>query len=90
MNWIAWTPPTAIFFIAIGGLLVVMTLWEVRRPTRRRRGFLPLATTRGDRLFIGLLSAAFLHLLWLGAVGHGILWASGLAVVWAGLVLRWG
>ena len=31
-----------------------------------RRGFLPMATTRGDRLFIGLLGAAYIHLAWLG------------------------
>ena len=33
-----------------------------RSPTVSRRGFLPIATTRGDRLFVGLLSAAWLNL----------------------------
>jgi predicted small integral membrane protein len=28
-----------------------------------RKGWLPIATTRGDRLFIGLLLAAYLNLL---------------------------
>ena len=36
---------------------------EIRSPTVERRGFLPIATTRGDRLFIGLLSAAYVNLL---------------------------
>jgi predicted small integral membrane protein len=27
-----------------------------------RKGFLPIATTRGDRLFIGLLAAAYVNL----------------------------
>ena len=36
-------------------------------PTIERRGFLPMATTRGDRLFIGLLGAAWIHLGWLMA-----------------------
>ena len=35
------------------------------RPSERR-GFLPMTTTRGDRLFIGLLGAAWIHLGWLG------------------------
>ena len=35
-------------------------------PTVERKGLLPMATTRGDRLFIGLLGAAFIHLGWLG------------------------
>jgi hypothetical protein len=32
-----------------------MTVWEIKSPTTLRKGFLPIATTRGDRLFIGLL-----------------------------------
>jgi predicted small integral membrane protein len=30
---------------------------------------LNVPTTRGDRLFISLLAAAFLHLAWIGSVG---------------------
>ena len=43
-----------------------MTAWELASPTIERRGFLPMTTTRGDRLFIGLLGAAWIHLGWLG------------------------
>ncbi|MEE8297476.1 MAG: DUF2160 family membrane protein, partial [Hyphomicrobium sp.] len=35
-----------------------------------RRGWLPMATTRGDRLFVGLLASAFFHLAWLGLRRH--------------------
>ena len=45
-------------------MLVGMTVWEIRSPTVERKGFLPIATTRGDRLFIGLLSAAYINLAW--------------------------
>ena len=61
-NWMAWTLPVAVFFICIVLMLVGMTAWELKSPTTLRRGFLPMATTRGDRLFIGLLSAAYLNL----------------------------
>ena len=61
-DWMAWTLPVAIFFSCIVLMLVGMTLWEIKSPTVERRGFLPIATTRGDRLFIGLLSAAWLNL----------------------------
>jgi len=67
-DWMAWTTPVAVFFICIALLLVGMTVWEIRSPTTSRRGFLPLETTRGDRLFIGLLIAAFVNL---GFVGLG-------------------
>ena len=90
MSWMAWTLPTALFFAAIAIALAIMTLLEIYRPTRLVRGFLPMPTTRGDRFFISLLSAAFIHLLWLGLVGEGLLVATGIAVVWAALLMRWG
>ena len=53
--------PVAIFFISIVLMLIGMTVWELKSPTTLRRGFLPMETTRGDRLFIGLLSAAYIQ-----------------------------
>ena len=64
--WMAWTTPIAIFFCCIFAMLVGMTIWELRSPTVERKGFLPLRTTRGDRLFIGLLTAAYINLAWVG------------------------
>ena len=61
-DWMAWTLPVAVFFVCIGLMLVGMTVWEIKSPTVMRKGFLPIATTRGDRLFIGLLAAAYLNL----------------------------
>ena len=90
MVWMAWTVPTAVFFIAIAVMLISMTLWELYRPTTTRRGLLPLATTRGDRLFIGLLATALVHAIWLGA-SDGPVWIGSLvaAVVFAAIA-RWG
>lgn len=64
--WMAWTLPVAIFFTCIILMLVGMTVWEVHSPTIERKGFLPMRTTRGDRLFIGLLTAAYINLAWVG------------------------
>ena len=61
----AWTWPTAMFFSAIIIMLLLMTVWELAQPTTERRGWLPMRTTRGDRLFIGLLGAAWIHIGWL-------------------------
>ncbi|MEM1230769.1 MAG: DUF2160 family membrane protein [Pseudomonadota bacterium] len=66
MSWMAWTAPTALFFAGIALMLLTMTIWELRVPTTLRKGWLPMRTTRGDRLFVGLLSAALLHLVALG------------------------
>ena len=64
--WMAWTPPIALFFIGIVLMLTGMAIWQVRSPSIERKGFLPIPTTRGDRLFIGLLSAAYVNLAWAG------------------------
>ena len=61
-EWMAWTLPVAVFFCCIVLMLIGMTVWELKSPTVERRGFLPIATTRGDRLFIGLLGAAYVNL----------------------------
>ncbi|MBX3621734.1 MAG: DUF2160 domain-containing protein [Rhizobacter sp.] len=61
-SWMAWTTPVAIFFTCIVLMLIGMTVWEIKSPTTSRRGWLPMETTRGDRLFIGLLSAAYVNL----------------------------
>jgi len=61
-DWMAWTLPVAVFFTCIVLMLIGMTVWELRSPTIERKGFLPIATTRGDRLFIGLLSAGYVNL----------------------------
>ena len=61
-DWMAWTLPVAVFFCCIALMLIGMTAWEIRSPTVMRKGWLPIATTRGDRLFIGLLLAAYLNL----------------------------
>ncbi len=92
LNWMAWTLPTAIFFIAIAAMLVTMTALQLVWPTVERKGFLPMATTRGDRLFIGLLTGAFIHLFWLAATSEGTpLWgASIIALIWLAALMRWG
>jgi len=61
-EWMAWTLPVAVFFCCIALMLAGMTIWELKSPTTLRRGWLPIATTRGDRLFIGLMAAAWVNL----------------------------
>jgi predicted small integral membrane protein len=61
-EWMAWTTPVAVFFTSIALMLAAMTVWELKSPTRARKGFLPIVTTRGDRLFIGLMAAAWVNL----------------------------
>ena len=90
MSWMAWTLPTALFFGAIALILAGMTVWQVLSPSVERRGVLPMATTRGDRLFIGLLGSAFIHLALIGMTGLPIWWALGISVLFLLVTMRWG
>lgn len=88
--WMAWTTPVAIFFTAIVTMLIGMTLWELRSPTVERKGFLPIGTTRGDRLFIGLVTAAYINLAWAGLTDLTQWIAAVVGFVVLLIVMRWG
>lgn len=90
LSWMAWTWQTATFFLGIAALLLAMTIWELRSPGGApRRGILAIETTRGDRLFISLLSAAFIHLGWLAALGPPLWGAFAVSLLLAAAVFRW-
>jgi len=100
-EWMAWTLPVAIFFCSIVLMLAGMTVWEIKSPTTLRRGWLPMETTRGDRLFIGLLSAAYVNLAfvavsekmvtWFGLEQEPSIWISFIAsMLLLALVMRKG
>ena len=67
--WMAWTLPTAIFFVLLSLTLGVMTWLAVAYPESERLGVLRIPTTRGDRLFISLVMTAVIHLLWIAFFG---------------------
>ena len=90
LKWMVWTVPTAIFFSVIGLMLVVMTVWQVLAPSLERRGFLPIPTTPGDRLFIGLLGGVYIFLAWVGLTSLSLWIMLAIAVCWILIVMRWG
>ena len=100
-DWMAWTTPVAVFFTCIVLMLAGMTVWELKSPTVERKGWLPITTTRGDRLFIGLLGAAYVNLafvavsekmiVWFGLEAEPSIWISFvISMLLLGLVLRKG
>ncbi|MFW2365997.1 MAG: DUF2160 domain-containing protein [Desulforhopalus sp.] len=90
MEWMVWTPPVAIFISVILTLLVGMTIWEIKSPTIERKGFMPISTTRGDRLFIGILGAAFVNLFWIGLTDLSAWFGFALSLIYMAVIARWG
>ena len=90
ITWMAWTWPTAFFFIFIALCITGMYFWEKKVPGGSpRKGILGLDTTRGDRLFISLLGSAFIHLAWLGLVGSFLWTATIISAIYAIIVFRY-
>jgi predicted small integral membrane protein len=81
--------PTALFFWAIGSLLVLFTILAIRFPETPRLGVLRIETTRGDRLFISLLGSGFINLIWLFAFGPPLWGALICCLIYAAAVFRW-
>jgi predicted small integral membrane protein len=90
MEWMAWTLPTALFFAAIALLIAAYTVWAIVAPSAPRQGFLPMRTTRGDRLFVGLLGSAFINLTWIGLTDASQWGALGVSLLFALAIGRWG
>ncbi len=87
LSWMAWTQPTALFFLTIAALLVTMALWEYFSPGGAPRvGILRFETTRGDRLFVSLLGSAFICLAWLAFAATSLWFGLGVCLVYALLV----
>ena len=88
LTWMAWTWPTAAFFVFIFGVIAAVgiaeRLWFPGGVPRR--GILGLDTTLGDRLFISLLGSAYVFLLWLWLVGTPLWGALALAAAFWVLV----
>ena len=81
-GWMAWTFPVAMFFWLVAVVLAVFSWLALRFPETPRRGILWIDTTRGDRLFIGLLGTAFICLGWLFFAGAPAWWGLALGLVW--------
>jgi len=89
LTWMAWTWPTAAFFIVIASVIFTMIIWEKKHPGGTpRRGVLGLNTTRGDRLFISILGSAIINLAWLGVIGTPLWGALVISVLFAVFVFR--
>jgi len=90
LSWMAWTWPTAAFFIFVAFSILVMFIWEQFSPGGPpRKGVLGIDTTRGDRLFISYLGSGFIHLGWLVLFGSPLWGAIAVSLVFVIAVFRW-
>ncbi|GIH79884.1 DUF2160 domain-containing protein [Planobispora longispora] len=90
IEWMVWTPPTALVFAGLALLLAGMTVWARISPPVARRGFLRIETDRGDRLYIGLISAAVVLTVWIAVTDLSMWLALACALLVLLVIGRWG
>jgi predicted small integral membrane protein len=90
-EWMYWTWQSG---LGIGGLfagIAFMAAWDAKSPSIPRQGFYPIATSRGDRFFLGIIWSILIMLLWLAFIGNTMLLIpTAIAVAWFGIQGRWG
>jgi predicted small integral membrane protein len=88
LAWMAWTWPTALFFAFIALALATLTCLAVWRPETPRKGVLGFPTTRGDRFFVSLICAAFVHIFWMRFGGGALWYPLGASILLAVAIFR--
>lgn len=90
LSWMAWTWPTAAFFIVVVLSIASMGIWEHYSPGGNpRRGVFGLDTTRGDRLFISWLGTGFINMGWLAFYGAPLWGGLILTIIWFIFIFRY-
>jgi predicted small integral membrane protein len=91
LDWMLWTSATAIFAACAVAWLAAMAVLAVIFPSMPRKGFLPIATARGDRVYISLLGTGLVMVLFVILTDLPLPIGLVIAfVAWVVPVMRWG
>jgi predicted small integral membrane protein len=89
-DWMAWTQGTLAFVAGFFVFLGSITVLAVLRPSGPRKGFLPIETARGDRIYVSLLGSVLVMILFVALTDLRLPLGLIPAAAWVGLVMRWG
>jgi predicted small integral membrane protein len=91
LEWMHWTLPSALGFGLLFATLGALAMLDRLVPSYPRKGFLPMETTRGDRVFLSVVTLLLVVFAWLRFAPEVSLWgAVATAAVIDGVTLRWG
>jgi predicted small integral membrane protein len=86
----AWTPQTAVFVLIVAVTLAVLVVIAALHPPVPRQGFLPMETSAGDRVYLGLLGTGAILIALIALTALPIVVGLGIAAVWMLVVVVWG
>ena len=90
LEWMVWTSGTVVFAISVFVGLLAITALAIAFPSAPRKGFLPIRTARGDRIYISLLATGLVMVLWIIMTDRPLLIGLAVAIVVAIPIIRWG
>ena len=90
MEWMAWTPQTGVFVLIVFVMLAGLTTLAALHPPVPRKGFLPMATSAGDRVYVGLLGTGAILIALIALTGLPIVLGLVFGAVWMAVVVVWG
>jgi predicted small integral membrane protein len=90
LEWMAWTTGTLILVVCVFAGLAGLAVLAALRPSTPRKGFLPMATARGDRIYVGLLGTGLILVVLMAASSAPVVLGLALGAVWMAVVLIWG
>ena len=90
LEWMAWTAGTFVLVVCVFAALVGLAVLAAVRPSTPRKGFLPMATARGDRIYVGLLGTGLILVLLIAFSSAPVVLGLALGAVWMAVVVIWG
>jgi predicted small integral membrane protein len=90
LGWMHWTWKSALAFALLAALLSGLAVLDRYYPGYGRKGFLPIITTRGDRIFMSLASFLALVFAWLKYLPEVTTWwVFPISGAVAFLIIKW-
>jgi predicted small integral membrane protein len=90
LEWMAWTPQTAVFVALVFGVLAGLAAFTAWHPPVPRKGFLPMTTSGGDRVYVGLLGTGAILIALIALTTLPLAIGLALGAVWMAVVVVWG
>lgn len=91
LEWMHWTVPSAVGIFGVFALIIGLNILDKFNPGYARKGFLPMETTRGDRVFVCIISTIIIWIFWLRflpevSIALSLLVAAPVVFV----IMKWG
>jgi predicted small integral membrane protein len=90
-EWMHWTVPSAIGIFGIFAMIIGLNVLDKYNPGYARKGFLPMATTRGDRVFVCIISTILIWIFWMRFLPEvNLLLSLLIAAPLVFVIMKWG